>query len=482
MKKIIYSILLVLTPGLFSCKKLLEVEPQSQITEQSYFKNEGDFAPYVTGIYVSVRGLVGTTEALTFGTERSEELIQASTARFTTAWSHVISPNAGAFNYSPYYRAIGNCNLLLARIEPFPFGNVAAKNRIKAEAYSLRALLYFHLVRIVGETPIMLDAIVDDNVPLLPRSPVAEVMNQVFSDLDQAIALFPEKTFITKYVFSFPAAHALKADAKLWSAKVGGGGASAFTDALASVAEVEKANLSLLANPRQITTVRQNAEVILASYFNRDERSPNFGVNALPNLPSVQTATNLDSIPYAVTSANGQGGYQMSLPSRQLFTGLVNDKRLPSTFIIERQGTTTKTAWITKYPGNVYPDSRVSDNDVILYRLADVLLMGAEANAGLNKPLEATGYLNRVRQRAGNGNYAGPTDKVTLEREILNERGRELFFENKRWYDIVRFHHGGTINAYTFVPNLRNKTTPLFWPLTPALLAANPNLKQTAGY
>lgn len=482
MKKIIYTSIVALVSVFSSCEKILEVEPKSQITEQSYFQNEGDFAPYVTGIYASIRTLTGTTSALTYGTERSEELIQANNSRFTTAWSHVISPNSGAFNYAPYYRAIGNCNLLLARIEPFAFGNAAAKNRIKAEAYCLRAFLYFHLVRIIGDTPIMLEAITDDNVPLLPRAPVADVLKQVFTDLDQAIAIFPEKTFLSKYIFSYPAAHVLKADAKLWSAKVAGGGNAAFNDALASVAEVEKANVSLLTNVRDITTKRQNAEIILASYFNRDEQSPNFGLNALPPLPFVQTATNLDSIPWAVTTANGQGGYQISLPSRQLFTGLNSDKRLPSTFIIERQGTIQKTAWITKYPGNVYPDSRVSDNDIILYRFAEVLLMGAEANAGLNLPTVAISYLNKVRQRAGIGNYTGASTKAALESEIFNERGRELFFENKRWYDIVRFHHGGTINAYTYVPNLRGKTTPLFWPLPPELLAANPNLKQTAGY
>jgi hypothetical protein len=46
----------------------------------------------------------------------------------------------------------------------------------------------------------------------------------------------------------------------------------------------------------------------------------------------------------------------------------------------------------------------------------------------------------------------------------------------------VRFHYGGTINAYTYVPNLVGKTTPLFWPLSATVLAANKNLIQTQGY
>lgn len=483
MKKIYitFPFLLILI-AFTGCNKLLEVKPQSQITEQLYFQNESDFAPYVTGIYSSMRSFVGDVDALIYGTERSEELIVATTNRLTTAFSHILSPTTGAFNYTSYYRAIGNCNLLLERIEAFPFSSAQTKNRLKAETFSLRAFFYFQLVRIIGDTPLMLKAITDDNVPLLDRSNASDVLKQIFSDLDTANSLFPEKTFISKYRFSYPAAQALKAEAKLWSAKVAGGGMEDLNGAITAIVEVEKANLSLLTNIRAITTTRENSEIIFAAYFHRDESNANYARNALPFLTNIQTATNLDSIPYALTSANGQAAYQISTQSRALFNGLTSDKRIPNTFIIERQGTIQKLAWITKYPGNKYADDRISDNDIIIFRLADLFLMKAEAYAALNNTTLAVDYLNKVRVRAGNGNYSGTTDKPTVELEIFNERGRELFFENKRWYDIVRFHHGGTINAYTYVPNLRNKNTPLFWPISTTILSVNPNLKQTQGY
>jgi hypothetical protein len=150
--------------------------------------------------------------------------------------------------------------------------------------------------------------------------------------------------------------------------------------------------------------------------------------------------------------------------------------------VVEQQGAVAKVAWIDKYPGNKYPDDRVSDNDIIVFRLADIYLIQAEAYAGLGNTPRAIEYLNLVRARAGTGVYTGATDKATVELEILNERGREFFFENKRWYDLVRFHSAGTIDVYNYVPNLKGKTTPLFWPLAAKVLATNPLIEQTKGY
>lgn len=489
MKKILLyligsAMLLTIAAG---CTKILEVKPESSITEEIYFKNEGDFEPYLTGIYTFMRSFANN---ITYGTERSEELVSANNSRFGVAWTHNLSPSSGAINYNSWYQAIGHCNLLLARIQDFPFSNEDQKKRIIAETYALRAYFYFHLTRIIGDAPLMLQAIVDENVPLLPRSPAREVMVQIQSDLDAAIASFKSMSqfspasYPSKYRFAYGSAQALKADAKLWSAKVLGGGDADLNAAIAAIDEVEKTGVSLNNDFKNVTGVRaaSNPEVILAAFYLRDETGGNYGVNALPFLTGVQGALNLDSLPYAQTTINGQGAYQISPKSRALFDAYPNDKRRPYTWITERQASGPKISWITKYPGTKYADDRVSDNDIIIYRLADVFLMKAEAYAALNNISLAVEYLNKVRVRAGNGSYTGSMAKGTVEAEILNERGRELFFENKRWYDLVRFHKGGTINIYSYVPNLAGKSTPLFWPLNSTVLGNNDLLTQTEGY
>jgi hypothetical protein len=252
MKKIyiIPAIIVLMGASFTSCKKLLEVTPQSQITEQVYFKNETDFEPYVIGTYTSIRAFANS---ILYGDERSEELINGTNARLTTAWSQILSPTVGSINYNGQYKAIGNVNLLLDKIDGFTFSNTALKSRLKAEALCQRAYTYFFLVRVVGDTPLMLQAITDDNVPLLPRAPAADVMKQIIADLDQAISLFPEKTYVNKYRFSYGAAQALKAEAKLWSAKVLAGGAPDFNDALTAAAAVETTGVTLLPNFKDVT-------------------------------------------------------------------------------------------------------------------------------------------------------------------------------------------------------------------------------------
>ncbi len=490
MKKIpaIFPAMCMLLLLLSGCKKLLTVAPQSSITEATYFQNEGDFEPYVTGIYTYMRSFANN---LTYGTERSEELISGSNSRFGVAWTQIITPSSGAVNYNDWYKAIGNCNLLLTKIQNFPFASSPdTRKRILAETYALRAYFYFHLTRIIGDTPLMLQAVTDENVPLLPRSSQVNVMKQITADLDTSISLFKSmsqfsaKTYPSKYRFAYGSAQALKADAKLWSAKVLNGGAADFNDALTAITEVEASGLSLNADFKNVTGLRASAnpEDILAAYYSRDETGGNYGVNALPFITIVQGALNLDSLPYTQTSTTGQGAYQISTQSRALFNAFPNDKRRPYTWIVERQSTGPKVAWITKYPGTKYSDDRISDNDLILYRLAEVDLMKAEAYAGISNVNSAITYLNLVRSRAGNPAYSGATTKDAVEKEILDERGRELFFENKRWFDLVRFHKGGTINVYTYVPNLVGKTTPLFWPVNTTVLANNSLIKQTEGY
>ncbi|MBE7179261.1 MAG: RagB/SusD family nutrient uptake outer membrane protein, partial [Mucilaginibacter polytrichastri] len=307
--------------GFSGCKKLLEVDPQSAITEQVYFKSEGDFEPYLNGIYTIMRAL---SNNVTYGTERGEELTSASNSRFTVAWTQIITPTSGAVNYNQWYQGIGNCNLLIDKANSFSFSNEDLRKKILGEAYTLRAFFYFHLTRIIGDVPLMLQPVVDENVPLLSRAPAADVLKQIQTDLAEAIRNFQSQSgfsktaYPSKYRFCYGSAMCLRADAYLWSAKVLNGGANDLNAAISAATEAEATGLVLNTNFANVTATRAatNTEVAMAAYYQRDEAGNNYGINALAALQFIQGATNLDQIPYTAQVANGQGAYQISAESR----------------------------------------------------------------------------------------------------------------------------------------------------------------------
>lgn len=137
-----------------------------------------------------------------------------------------------------------------------------------------------------------------------------------------------------------------------------------------------------------------------------------------------------------------------------------------------------------KFRGTPYEKDRYYDNDIVVYRLADVHLLKAELLCYLDggNVAQAVGLMNKTRNRAGIGDYTGPTDLPSVQRAILDERFLELCFELKRCTDLMRAHAAGTINIYNEVPNLNGKSTPLYFPITPTMRDYNENLTQTEGY
>ncbi len=130
------------------------------------------------------------------------------------------------------------------------------------------------------------------------------------------------------------------------------------------------------------------------------------------------------------------------------------------------------------------------DTDFPMFRLADAYLMAAEAvlrGASGGDKTKALAYFNKVRERA----YAGTggnftTNQLTLD-AILDERGRELYWECHRRTDLVRFGQftdgsykwawKGGVQEGTSVPSYRN-----IFPIPSDDLGANPNLVQNPKY
>lgn len=462
------------------CNKVLDVKTVSSITNANYWKAEGDVTGYLTGIYTKFRSQMNTTQYLE---DRGDSFDQGLEIGVTNAWRQNLTPST-APNWVSFYNLIHHCNLLLKYSKDIPFANPSDKNRVFAETYFIRAFTYFVLIRAWGDVPLVLEPTESGDQPMAPRSPAADVMTQILKDVNEAISLFPEDGFVNKSEASKPAAYALKADAFLWKAKVLGGSAADLDSSLAAIAKVEATSgLKLENNFADIfsTSNRNGQEVIMSIHFERDEASGMYAQGLKPRDIFVATAQNVDELPYAKNGA--RSNYAPSAKLISLFDENPSDKRKAAT-VITAISSTGGTIGIfgNKFRGTVYSDDRYFDNDISLYRLGGILLMQAEDLAALDRIPDAITALNKVRLRAGIGNYNGATDKQSVEKAILDARFRELFLEQKRWSDLVRFNAEGVINVYDEVPNLAGKHTPLYFPIPTSIMDVNPNLSQTDGY
>jgi hypothetical protein len=123
------------------------------------------------------------------------------------------------------------------------------------------------------------------------------------------------------------------------------------------------------------------------------------------------------------------------------------------------------------------------NNDMVVFRLADILYMKAESLMRLNggtATQEAVDLVNSVRERSFASNDPDAkytTTTLTLD-ELLNERGREFSYEMFRREDLIRFNH--FTDAWWEKPQSDKKRE--IFPIPFDVTTANPALQQNPGY
>ncbi len=114
------------------------------------------------------------------------------------------------------------------------------------------------------------------------------------------------------------------------------------------------------------------------------------------------------------------------------------------------------------------------DNDFVIFRLADVILMRGEASFRLGNQPDAVTDFDYIRDLRG----VPPLGAGMTADDMLAERGRELAFEFHRRQDQIRF--GTWTKSWTFKPATDGHD--ILWPIPQSQIALNPNLVQNPGY
>ncbi|NGF57615.1 RagB/SusD family nutrient uptake outer membrane protein [Parapedobacter sp. SGR-10] len=491
MKRIIENIgiVMVLFALLSSCTKNLELSPISEISVASLWKTEEDAKGAINGIYARFRTQV-QENLYRWGGARSEEIsygINGSEGREFLFNNTLSAVNPGP-DWLRLYSVLHDVNLVLKYVPNIDFTDQKEKNKILAEAYTMRAYIYYILVRTWGAVPIIKEPTESFN----PSAPDAyktqnspeEIFAFIKEDIGLASGLFADNAIPAgRAYWSKPALNALKGDVYLWTGKILNGGRADFEIALSALEDVKTADVTLLSSFDQVFrgTNKGNKEVLFAVQFKQNESGNQYGQDmyiAPTEIPSDGDAASRGLIGVG-------GGLNRWAPSEILRSQFQStDTRKNVTFTeIYRFPSGVRTFYASvalKYKGGVTGGARLFLDDVIIYRYADVLLMIAEAKNALD--LDPSDEINEVRQRAYGANYAAnvfvSTDKIANDEAILKERLLELAFEGKRWWDLIRFD-----KAMDLVPSLQSRDRGLLlFPISQSTLSLNPKLIQNEAY
>lgn len=489
--KMFLYLFFILTLYNIACTKQLELTPVSTISTSSFWKSEDDANGAVNGMYARLRGVTASNLYM-WGESRSQNLKQSVGNDFTNLrnFDNTLDPTAAGPDWSSVYRVINDANYILKYVPGIGgFKSEDNKNRILAQALTMRAFCYFVMVKTWGGLPIVTDPTdgYDPTIIYKERAPVTDVFTLIKKDIDQALALYPNNDFTKgRNKWSKPGTNALKGDVYLWTGKVLKGGDSDFNLALTALNNIEGSDVILLPDFNRIFDYdnKGNKEIIMANNFLRFETGGSF----MANMYIDAFPPNSEPVTKALLGTIGGGNYWTPTDEvRNKFSR--EDVRRNGSFT-ELYSADAGTGLYTKYYGGIVKKfdgmvdagARYFLDDIILYRYADVLLMKAEAQNALgNDPSNA---INMVRKRAFGSNYNNHIfvngTKEQNDNAILDERLFELMYEGKYWWDILRF--GKATERIAYFKTNPGDTYKYLWPLSLNILSLEPKAVQNPGY
>ncbi|WP_430972797.1 RagB/SusD family nutrient uptake outer membrane protein [Sunxiuqinia rutila] len=496
MKIKLYTILFLVTALFSACD--LELKPESELTYNGFWESEEAVRAAHTGIYASYRNYTFTQWQM--GEVRSDvwggNTFANSPNDIDLIANNISSTLVFFSNWSNFYGLLHYINDFIQNAPNVEFADEAEKNHMLGQVYGLRAQVYYTMLKAWGDVPINTEPLLEVNLELLkkPRSPKEEVMQQVKADIAKSLEYFgnDNSLWIGRSVYwSKAATLALKGDAYLWSGSVLGGGTADFTEAKAALSQITGFSLVDYQNLWGQNN-EENNEFIFSIDYQQDQASNFYGNLFTTRQIDVADLYDETGNPMKDFVVNGLSRYGASDKTLLLLDDLQDQRR--NTFIrfysdgaehipYQADDPSYQGAVLNKFLGIIGEDgSRLSYNNVPLYRYADVLLLLAEAKNNLNE--DPSAEINAVRARAYGENFAGNEftsgSKEQNTKAILDERYKEFVGEGKRWWDLVRA--GGTY-VFDEVESLdASEAYKIYYSISESMLADDSELTQTEGY
>lgn len=419
----ILTTLFIAVVVLSSCDSYLELKPKDNLVQEEFWQNKEQVSSALKGCYASMTQSAFTQRLLLWGELRGEMMVSAGGASGDASRMMLnnMSSSNGLVNWSSFYATINYCNLLLdytdsAQEKDLSFTQAEA-DRFKAEAITIRSMVYLILVKNFKEVPLVLTGTSSNQIEFyIPKSSEEDILEQIIADLVGAVDKLNkghiESPAHDKGQITQGAALAILADAYLWSNQYDN-----CIDACQDIIDLGKYNL--------VTPDKWFSDMFFEGNSNEGIFELQFS-NDNATLRNYFEFFNADYQPY--------GGIV------DLYEEFPNDVRANNAtygFLGSK---------VFKYAGiNDFGEYREFDeflNTFILYRYADVLLMQAEAYA-LSTDRQDLGKaffnLNEVHLRGTGAAATTALTRSSLLSDLLLERQKEFAFEGKRWYDLLRF-------------------------------------------
>jgi starch-binding outer membrane protein, SusD/RagB family len=488
MKKHLFLSTILATLFLASCDDFLDIEPSSQSiavdnsgTDSVYFKSADEVEAALAGAYSDFKNEYWQLDNMVNGDAQSDDAYAGgdNPDNFQIDEFKLVATNRNVSRDWAYlYSTIGKCNTVLNNLDAVtdPALTSARKEEIRGEAAFIRAYMYFQLVQLWGDVPLQLQEVktisaevLDEIYPIIfpARSPQAEVYAQIIADLETALGKVrvtaPDKGYAT---------------------------VGAVNAMLAKVYATQA--------PQDWNKVLEYCNAVIAGPYSL---MPTY--DALWSNANENSAESIYEINYSGGAADGNWGTNIfrgldwkkfNLPSNDLVAAFDeegdNIRKNASIIFLDVTGKWSDEHWPqTHYPFiNKWRNfNEGSDQNYIFIRLADILLLKAEALNETGDPTGAIEIVNQIRERV-NLAPTTATSQADVRLAIEKERRLELAFEGHRWYDLKRtgraievmnnetIDHTGNLFGYQLTPER------LYWPIPQAELDKNSKLVQNEGY
>ncbi|MDY7396857.1 RagB/SusD family nutrient uptake outer membrane protein [Aureibaculum sp. 2210JD6-5] len=441
---------------MLSCDHFLEVDfPENQLSGDIVFQDDATALAALTAIYANLRDkvlLTGNSNGLhvIMGLYSDElDYYGSSGQPLEEFYNHTLLPSSVSISqlWNDSYHTIYMVNSLLEGINDNSHLSYETIQKIKGEALFVRALTHFYLVNLFGAVPyvIQTDYTLNSNIN---RLEVNEVYKAIVSDLKAARSFLSSGESTEQRIVP-----------DKWAA----------TTLLAKVylymGDWERAEL-------ESTSIIENTgfswETDLSNVFLKES-----GATIWQLKPPVDGYNTLEASTFNFVSA----------PPPLI---ALNEQLLE----VFEDGDARKATWIAGvsngidvwYHANKYKNVSTTSNTEysIVFRLAEIYLIRAEARTNLGNISEALSDVNKIRQRA-NLTDLNIIDPEELLEAILLEKRVELFTEfGNRWFDLKRLG-----KAEAVISSIKSgwESKNLLLPIPENELSLNPNLSpQNPGY